>query len=147
MTNPQHDLHRLSRGLWIGGGLLILLGLVVFATRPGQIGMAEPGWFENESIRGDRWFIASGLGGLGGFLIIAGLMLTRRVRSVANALTSESAAAIGRGLSSGLAGGSPSPSPTGSPTSRLEDLEDLKRRGLVNDHEYQVKRSQILAAL
>lgn len=143
MTNPQHDFHRLSRGLWIGGALLILIALMVFASRPGEVEMGTPGWFDNESTRMDRWFIAFCLGGLGGAVIVAGLMLTRRVRTVAYALASDSAAAVARGVSSGLGSGSASPSPT----SRLEDLEDLKRRGLVNDHEYQVKRSQILAAL
>lgn len=150
MTNPPRDDRLLGRLLMIGGAVLILAAVMVFASQPAELSMGDPSWSNNESTRADRSMVAFALAGLGVFTIVTGLMFSQRVRTLRSQVIADSAAPVAQGVT--RARGSGPIQFTGgrrtvTASDRLADLEDLRRRGLVNDHEYQIKRNRILAAL
>ena len=87
-------------------------------------------------------FIAYSIGGLGMFVIFAGVRLmlvsSRRVRRAVAGIAAEGAGTIARGIRSGLATDA---------ASRLTQLEELRGKGLVSEDEFQAKRREIVATL
>ena len=151
----SRDLQRLSLGLIIGGALLLVIAIVLYATAPASRPMPSANqsfddfsrnsddWFESTKAHDHAVFEAAACGIFGIGLLGGGLRMSRRGRAMQMAYVEQGASAIGRGLGRGLHADDPNTSAA----ARLSRLEELHRKGLLSDDELKEKRAEIIDAL
>jgi hypothetical protein len=135
--NPQADLRLLSRIALATGGALLLGALVIYLTAPAMLPMGSSGWFAAATAYQRQTFVAAVCGMLGIAALFAGLRLTHRLRDDDSG--HEPTVVLARGfVSTACLTTQPSA------IERLEHLETMRRRGLIDSAEYASRRTELL---
>jgi uncharacterized membrane protein len=160
MDDPGLGLKRAGTVVLFVGVCMIVLGIVLVVTAPpaprmpshdgflqgevtiDQIGKSNDDWIEGHerhNIAVFRGMLVGGFGVLvtfiGGSLLLVG---SQRVRKTVTGIAAEAAGTIARGVKTGL---------DDDPKARLEQLEELRKSGLVSEEEFQAKRREIVDKL
>jgi hypothetical protein len=130
----QRDLGIIGRLATVGGLLVIVAAVILYAMAPAEQPLSTPQGLASVRARQACTSVAATAGMFGALSLVVGFALSRRARAIAGATPVPGVAAV-------------APPPGASVTARLVRLEALKRAGVVTPDEYARKRWEIIGEM